>query len=118
MLIFLGLLLPFIFVIAKDFFNNKITEIKDIEHITSFPIIGQVLHNTSKVKAVITEYPKSPLADSFRAIRTNVNFFAQGRDKMVILITSSMSGEGKSFSAINIASVYALLGKENAALGF
>jgi tyrosine-protein kinase Etk/Wzc len=115
---FLGLLLPFLFVIVKDFFNKKITEIKDIEHITSFPIIGQVLHNTSKIKAVITEYPKSPLADSFRAIRTNVNFFAQGRDKMVILITSSMSGEGKSFSAINIASVYALLGKRTLLLGF
>ena len=76
------------------------------------------MHNNSKVKAIITEYPKSPLADSFRAIRTNVNFFAQGRDKMVILITSSMSGEGKSFSSINIASVYALLGKKTLLLGF
>jgi tyrosine-protein kinase Etk/Wzc len=115
---FLGLFLPFLFIIVKDFFNNKIIEIKDIEHITSLPIIGQVLHNTSKIKAIITEYPKSPLADSFRAIRTNVNFFAQGRDKMVILITSSMSGEGKSFSSINIASVYALLGKKTLLLGF
>ncbi len=115
---FIGLFLPFVFIITKDFLNNKITEIKDIEHITSFPIIGQVLHNTSKVKAIITEYPKSPLADSFRAIRTNVNFFAQGREKMVILITSSMSGEGKSFAAINIASVYALLGKKTLLLGF
>jgi capsular exopolysaccharide synthesis family protein len=115
---FLGLFFPFIFVIVKDFFNNKISEIKDIEHISNYPIIGQVLHNNSKVKAVITEYPKSPLADSFRAIRTNVNFFAQGRDKMVILITSTMSGEGKSFSSINIASVYALLGKKTLLLGF
>lgn len=115
---FLGLVLPFLFILAKDFFNNKVTDIKDIEQITSYPLIGQVLHNTSKVKAIITEYPKSPLADSFRAIRTNVNFFAQGRDKMIILITSSMSGEGKSFSSINIASVYALLGKKTLLLGF
>jgi len=115
---FLGLFLPLIVILAKDFFNNKIVDIKDIEHITSYPIIGQVLHNTTKAKAIIAEYPKSPIADSFRAIRTNVNFFAQGRDKMVILITSSMSGEGKSFSAINIASVYALLGKKTVLLGF
>jgi capsular exopolysaccharide synthesis family protein len=115
---FLGLVLPFIIILTKDFFNNKVTDIKDIEQITSFPLIGQVLHNTSKVKAIITEYPKSPLADSFRAIRTNVNFFSQGNDKMVILITSSMSGEGKSFSSINIASVYALLGKKTLLLGF
>jgi tyrosine-protein kinase Etk/Wzc len=115
---FLGLLLPFLFIIVRDFFNNKIVDIKDIESITNLPIIGQVLHNTTKVKAIITEYPKSPLADSFRSIRTNINFFAQGRDKMVILITSSMSGEGKSFSSINIASVYALLGKKTLLLGF
>lgn len=116
--IFLGLVMPLLYILIKDFFNNKITEIKDIEHITSIPIIGQVLHNTSNVKAIITEYPKSPLADSFRAIRTNINFFSKGRDKMVILITSSMSGEGKSFSSINIASVYALLGKKTLLLGF
>jgi capsular exopolysaccharide synthesis family protein len=115
---FLGLFLPFLFIIVRDFFNNKIVDIKDIEHITNVPIIGQVLHNSSKVKAIITEYPKSPLADSFRSIRTNINFFAQGRDKMVILITSSMSGEGKSFCSINIASVYALLGKKTLLLGF
>lgn len=115
---FLGLFLPFLFLIIRDFFNNKIVDIKDIEHITNLPIIGQVLHNTTKVKAIITEFPKSPLADSFRSIRTNINFFAQGRDKMVILITSSMSGEGKSFSSINIASVYALLGKKTLLLGF
>jgi capsular exopolysaccharide synthesis family protein len=115
---FLGIIIPLLFILTKDFLNNKIVDIKDIEHITTIPIIGQVLHNTSKVKAIITEFPKSPLADSFRSIRTNINFFAQGRDKMVILITSSMSGEGKSFSSINIASVYALLGKKTLLLGF
>jgi capsular exopolysaccharide synthesis family protein len=115
---FLGLLLPFIYIIVKDFFNNKVNEIKDIEQLTSLPIIGQVLHNNSNVKAIITEYPKSPIADSFRSVRTNLNFFAQGRDKMTILITSSMSGEGKSFASINIASVYALLGKKTLLLGF
>jgi capsular exopolysaccharide synthesis family protein len=115
---FLGLFLPFLIIIVRDFLNNKITDIKDIENLTNLPIIGQVLHNSSKVKAIITEYPKSPIADSFRSIRTNLNFFAQGRDKMTILITSSMSGEGKSFTSINLASVYALLGKKTILLGF
>jgi capsular exopolysaccharide synthesis family protein len=116
--LFLGLFFPFIFIIVRDFLNTRISEIKDVERISDYPVIGQVLHNTSKVKAIITEFPKSPLADSFRAIRTNINFFAQGREKMIILITSSMSGEGKSFVSINIASVYALLGKKTLLLGF
>jgi len=114
----LGLLIPFIIIITKDFLNNKITDIKDIELISSAPIIGQVLHNKLKGTAIIKDFPKSPLADSFRAIRTNVKFFAKGRDKMVILITSSISGEGKSFNSVNIASVYALLGKKTVLLGF
>ena len=116
--IFLGLFFPFIFIVARDFLNNKITDIKDVEHITNYPILGQVLHNSFKSNAVILDYPKSPLADSFRGVRTNLKFFSKGTDKMVILITSSQSGEGKSFCSINLASVYALLGKKTVLLGF
>ena len=67
---------------------------------------------------IIRDYPKSPQADSFRTVRTNLQFFSKGVDKMVILITSSMSGEGKSFCSTNLASVYALLGKKTLLLGF
>jgi capsular exopolysaccharide synthesis family protein len=116
--IFLAIFFPFAFIIIRDFLNNKITEIKDVEMITQLPIVGQVLHNKFKSKAIIRDYPKSPLADSFRAIRTNLRFFAKGSDKMVILITSSVSGEGKSFCSVNIASVYALLGKKTCLIGF
>lgn len=116
--IFLGLFFPFVFIIVRDFLNNKIAEIKDVEGITNRPIVGQVLHNKFKSSAIIRDFPKSPLADSFRAIRTNLRFFARGNDKMVILITSSMSGEGKSFCSVNIASVYALLGKKTCLIGF
>ncbi|MEZ5082529.1 MAG: polysaccharide biosynthesis tyrosine autokinase [Bacteroidales bacterium] len=116
--IFFGLFFPFIFIVVRDFLNNKISDIKDIEHLTSYPIVGQVLHNRFKSNAVIMDYPKSPLADSFRGIRTNLRFFSKGYDKMVILITSSQSGEGKSFCSVNLASVYALLGKKTVLLGF
>ena len=116
--VFLGLFFPFVFIIVRDFLNNKIADIKDVESLTNRPIVGQVLHNKFKSTAIIRDYPKSPLADSFRAIRTNLRFFARGNDKMVILITSSMSGEGKSFSSVNIASVYALLGKKTCLIGF
>ncbi|MCB0805049.1 MAG: polysaccharide biosynthesis tyrosine autokinase [Bacteroidales bacterium] len=116
--IFLGLFFPFIYIVVRDFLNNKVSDIKDIEFLTNMPVIGQVLHNKYKSNAIIKDYPKSPLADSFRSIRTNLKFFSRGDDKMIILLTSSMSGEGKSFCSINLASVYALLGKKTCLLGF
>jgi capsular exopolysaccharide synthesis family protein len=116
--IFLGMFLPFIFIIARDFMNSRVSDIKEIEAISNLPVVGQVFHNKTKSTAIILDYPKSPLADSFRAIRTNLQFFSKGVDKMVILITSSASGEGKSFVSINLASVYALLGKKVLLLGF
>lgn len=116
--IFIGFIIPFIIILIRDFLNNKIRDIQEIETISSLPIIGQVFHNNTKSNAIIRDYPKSPLADSFRAIRTNLQFFSKGVDKMVILMTSSGSGEGKSFCSVNLASVYALLGKKTLLLGF
>ncbi len=116
--VFLGLFLPFVFIISRDFMNNKVSDIKEIEAISNLPLVGQVFHNKTRSTAIILDYPKSPLADSFRAIRTNLQFFSKGVDKMIILITSSASGEGKSFVSINLASVYALLGKRVLLLGF
>jgi capsular exopolysaccharide synthesis family protein len=116
--VFLGLFFPFTIILIRDFLNNKVSDIKDIEHISSLPIVGQIFHIKTKSKTIIRDYPKSPHADSFRTVRTNLRFFSKGIDKMVILITSSMSGEGKSLCSINLASVYALLGKKTLLLGF
>ncbi len=116
--ILLALFFPFTIILAYDFLNNKISDIQEIEQISSLPIIGQVFHNNTKSNAIIRDYPKSPLADSFRSIRTNLQFFSKGIDKMVILITSTSSSEGKSFCSVNLASVYALLGKKTLLLGF
>ncbi len=115
---FLGLFIPFSVFLVRDFFNDKITEISEIEELTDLPIVGHILQNTTKSKTIIRDYPKSPIADSFRTVRTNLQFYSHGNDAMTILITSTISGEGKSFCSINLASVYALLGKKTVLLGF
>jgi capsular exopolysaccharide synthesis family protein len=61
--------------------------------------------------------PKSAISESFRALRSNLNFFLQGQDTGVFLITSSISGEGKTFTSINLASVFALSGKRTLIVG-
>jgi len=116
--IFLGLILPLVYILARDFLNNKLVEPKDVEALTELPIIGNILSNKMRSETIIKDYPKSPIADSFRAVRTNLNFFAKGKEKLTILITSSISGDGKTFCAINLASVYALFGKKTLIMGF
>jgi len=113
-----GLVLPFVIIVLGDFLNMKISSKKEIENLSSFPIIGHVFHNDTKNKIVITEVTNSPISESFRSIRTNLQFYSRGIDKQVILITSSYSGEGKSFIAQNLASVFALFGKKTLLIGF
>jgi len=64
------------------------------------------------------EYPKSNIAESFRALRTNLDFYVSGGHKKVIMVSSSIEGEGKSFIAQNIAMSYAQLGRRTILLDF
>lgn len=113
-----GLFLPFVIILLGDFLNMKISSKKEIESATTFPIIGHVFHNDTKNKLVITESANSPISESFRSIRTNLQFYSKGIEKQVILVTSSYSGEGKSFVSQNLASVFALFGKKTLLIGF
>ncbi len=113
-----GLLIPFIIIMLGEFLNMKISSKKELESITELPIIGHVFHNDGKNKLVITDSSNSPISESFRSIRTNLQFYSRGKEKQVILLTSSYSGEGKSFVAQNLASVFALFGKKTLLIGF
>ena len=114
----IGLLIPALYLFLKDFFNVSINDRKDVEKITRFPIIGQVAMSNSKDPLVVINSPKSPIAESFRSIRTNVEFLTQGKAKSTILVTGDMQSIGKTFNSINIASIYALYGKKTVLLGF
>ncbi|MHC1775948.1 MAG: polysaccharide biosynthesis tyrosine autokinase [Lentimicrobium sp.] len=114
----LGLVIPFIVIILKDFLNTKISNKKDVESLTSLPILGHVFHNESKDNIVINETINSPISESFRSIRTNLQFYAKDNEKQVLLITSSYSSEGKSFISQNLAAAYALFGKKTLLMGF
>ena len=114
----IGLLIPSIFLFLKDYFNVKIRERKDVEKLTDFPIIGQIGQTKSKSPLVVIEKPKSPISESFRSVRTNLDFITQGKEQSTILVTGDMQSVGKTFNSINIASIYAMYGKKTVLLGF
>jgi capsular exopolysaccharide synthesis family protein len=115
---FLGLSIPFGYLLVKNALNNKVGTQDDIERLTPVPILGKILHNKYKTNNVMFEFPKSNIAESFRALRTNLDFYVRGGQKKVIMVTSSLEGEGKSFIALNIAMSYAQLGRRTILLDF
>ena len=116
--IVIGLLVPFLFITISDYFNNKIIEKTDISKNTDAPILGTIGHSDYDSDISVFENPKSSLAESFRSIRTNLQYFSNINSSKIISISSIMSGEGKTFCAINLASVIAMSHKKTLLIGF
>jgi len=114
----LGLFIPFVFVFAKDAFNNKIIDINDIKEITDSPILGKIARNSSKDVIVVSENKVTPVAELFRLMRHNLKFLSQGKNNQVLMVTSGKQGEGKTFVSINLASSLAVAGKKVVVIGF
>ena len=117
--ILLGLLIPIIIIIVVDFFNDKILDRNDVESTTKIPILGSIGHNNKNLDFVVFQKPKSSIAESFRTLRTNLQYLHvdEKLKTHVISITSTVSGEGKTFCALNLASIFALSGKKTLILG-
>jgi tyrosine-protein kinase Etk/Wzc len=104
----IGLLLPFLIILIFDYFNNKIVDKSDIERNTNIPIIGAVGHNETVTDIAVIENPKSSLAESFRSIRTNLQYLVTEEKTKIISVSSALSSEGKTFIALNLASIIAM----------
>ena len=118
MAILVGLALPAMFIFISEVLNDKITTRFDIEKITPAPILGEVGHSYSNSTLIVNKSTRSMVAEQFRIIRSNLQYIVTKLDKTVIMVTSSFSGEGKSFVTTNLAAVLALAGKKTIILEF
>lgn len=108
----IGLAVPSSCLFLRDLLNVKIRSKKDVAKITSMSVIGEIGHNHSELAIAIKKDSRTQLSEQFRVLRTNLQFLLTGDNEKTILVTSSMSGEGKSFIAMNLASSLALLNKK------
>ena len=120
-LIYLGAFLSAIFIgigfiIIKDMLTRTVQERADIEKYTDIPFLGEVNYDRSKTPFVISEGKRSFIAEQFRQLRTSLGYLGLDENHKRILLTSSISGEGKSFIAINLGISFALMGKKVALL--
>jgi capsular exopolysaccharide synthesis family protein len=108
--LFLGICGAVIFV--KEYLTGKVLYRHEIESLTSIPIIGEVAFDKSKDKIVIEKGTRSFVAEEFRKLRISLSFLGIDSNHKKILITSSISGEGKSFISANLAVSLSLTGKK------
>ncbi|MEY4593715.1 MAG: hypothetical protein RIQ47_125 [Bacteroidota bacterium] len=104
----LGITIPVIIITLQSYVKNTISNREDVEKMTKVPIIGVVGHHSSTERMVVSGKPKSAIAEAFRSIRANLMFFGLADQHKTVLITSSVGGEGKSFTTLNLAAVLAL----------
>ncbi|HSQ46024.1 MAG TPA: polysaccharide biosynthesis tyrosine autokinase [Lutibacter sp.] len=116
----LGTILPLFLIIGKEVLDTRIHSTEDIEKISPIPVLGVVGNNGTDSNLAVFTKPKSGVAESFRALRSNIQFLftRSTKDKCkTILVTSSVSGEGKTFVSVNMATVFALGGKKTILVG-
>jgi len=114
----LGLILPIGYLTLKNVLNNKIDDQDDMASITNVPIFGKILHNKQNVSNGLFKVPHSMILESFRALRTNLEYQFMNISPKVILVTSSIEKEGKSLISCNLAYGYAQLGLKTLLINF
>ena len=108
----IGLLIPFILIIISELLNNKIRSPKDVVKLRKFRLIGTLRHAKNQNPTLVRASPRSSYAEMLRSIRTRMEFVLKRKEKMVISISSTESGDGKTFLATNLAALYGLTGKK------
>jgi capsular exopolysaccharide synthesis family protein len=116
--IFVGLLIPTLIIVVVELMNDKVTSRNDVERLTDATILGEVGHSQGNQTLVVTSDNRKVIAEQFRILRSNLQYVINNINKPVIMVTSSFSGEGKSFVSTNIGAVMALANKKTVILEF
>ena len=114
-----GLLLPLFIVLMRELLNNKIVSKKQLQQMTNAPVLAEIdLATNVEEVIVVRDKDRSMIGEQFRSLRTNLGFYRKIDKTFYVLVSSSMSGEGKSFISANLAASFALLGNKVALLEF
>lgn len=100
-----GLALGFGLAALREMLDTRVTSLDDVAGITDAPTLGAIVNDTAGTKAALVTQiaPHAPRAESFRVLRTNLQFVDVDRDHKVFAVTSALPGEGKTSTAVNLA---------------
>lgn len=105
-----GLMMPVGVLAARDVLNNRVSRRSDVEAVSQVPILGEIVASRHVEPLVMISSQRSIIAEQIRALRTNLQFLrSDPTGSQVIMFTSSISGEGKSFLSLNLGASLALV---------
>ena len=111
----LGLLLTGTLAFTLEYLDDTLKTPQDVANVLGLPVVGYVVNESAMEKIegmpFVTSNPRSPMAETFRTLRTNLEFASVDKPLKTILITSPGSGEGKTTVATNLAAVMAQANK-------
>ena len=117
----IGFLIPLLVIFTMNFLDTKVHHKGDLQPLTkNVPFLGEIPRVDNEENEVIQLNDRSPLAESFRILRTNLSYMVQSRNKEkaeVIFVTSTIKGEGKTFVSFNLARTLASTGKKVLLIG-
>lgn len=113
----IGILVPILLVLISGLFETKVNSEETIKALTQVPIIGRIAQKKGNDHIIVKHGSRSAVNEMFRLLRTNINFINHGKETQTLLFTSSISGEGKTFIALNLGITIALSDKKVVLLG-
>lgn len=115
--LFAAFAIPFSYLFLKRSFQNKLEDRSQLSELMAATVLGEITQIDKKVKGlIINQNSKTPFSEQLRYVRTSFCLDARGKDSKVVLVTSTISGEGKTFFALNFAKSMSMIGKKTALL--
>jgi len=102
--LFIGLLIPYLYIYLKELLNTKLVDKHDIDKLTTSPVLAEIPRIAMRENHLVQINDVSPLAESFRILVTNIKFLLpQKQTAKKIFVTSTVKGEGKTFISVNLS---------------
>lgn len=111
----IGLLIPVLVIYVWNLFRIQIADRGELERLSKVSVVGQIPFSSDFLTLVAD--PSSSVCELFRTLRNKLDFIFQNKEHKIILITSSIKGEGKTFISVNLAMMYAFTGKKVLLIG-
>ncbi len=113
----LGFIVPLVLLLLYNYLNNKIVDQVQLKNVLRIPLLGTIGLSTKDTNLLVAEHPKSMVSESFRSLRSALFYISSDKKCKKILVTSSVSGEGKTFVTLNLATAMAMSGKKTCIIG-